>query len=154
MFSENKSRARKHYRAFMNDREVLGKEEVYATVDQRLQGDESFVERVREKYDGEIPGVHRKKEHTLTAIARAVEQEYGVTLEELRSARKQQQIMKGRKVFVSVAKQYGYRGRAIAEYLSKEPSSVSKYLHGEDVRADTERVIKRLVTMMNSNFQA
>lgn len=54
MFSENKGRARKQYALFMNDGATVKQEDVYATIDQRLLGDERFVEKVVKKHEGEI----------------------------------------------------------------------------------------------------
>lgn len=81
MFSESKGRARKGYRAFMQDGLVMKKEEVYATIDQRIQGDEAFVARVQERYDGEVKRERRRKEYTLPQIAKAVEKSYGLSIQ-------------------------------------------------------------------------
>ena len=65
MFSENKARARRQYKAFMNDAATLRKEEGYATIDQRLQGDDEFVDRVLTAHDFEIKKERKKKEYSL-----------------------------------------------------------------------------------------
>jgi putative transposase len=49
MFSDNKGRARRAYRLYMREREGIRREEVYATVDQRVLGGERFVGEVMEK---------------------------------------------------------------------------------------------------------
>jgi REP element-mobilizing transposase RayT len=67
MFSENKSRARKQYAMFMNDGATVKQEDIHATIDQRLLGDERFVEKVVEKHEGEIKKERRKKEYTLAS---------------------------------------------------------------------------------------
>ena len=46
LFLERKYRARAKYRAFMAGQDTLDKANVYATIDQRLLGDDEFVERV------------------------------------------------------------------------------------------------------------
>ncbi len=46
LFTERKSRARAKYREFIADQDTLDKTSVYATIDQRLLGDDEFVERV------------------------------------------------------------------------------------------------------------
>jgi hypothetical protein len=56
MFSENKGRARKQYAMFMNDGATAKQEDVYATIDQRLLGDERFVEKVVERRNTPCPG--------------------------------------------------------------------------------------------------
>jgi hypothetical protein len=42
------------------------------------------------------------------------------------------------------AREYGYLGREIADYLRKDPASVSGYFRGEDLRTDVKRVILML----------
>ena len=153
MFSETKGRARKHYRIFMNDGQVMKKDEVYAAIDQRLQGDDEFVDRVLEKYDGEVKRERRKKEHTLPQIAKIVEKQYGLTLQDIRSSVKEQRVMRGRRAFSGVAREFGYKGREIAEYLAKEPSSVTKYGRGEDIKPEVEKLIRLLRTAKNGNNQ-
>jgi len=47
----------------------------------------------------------------------------------------------GRKVFSLMAKEYGYTGREIAEYLRKDPAAVMGYLRqGEGLRGEVEKV--------------
>ena len=154
LFSENGTRARKQYREFINEGNVVNKQEVYAAIDQRLQGDDDFVDRVLEKYDGEVKKEKRKKERTLPEIARAVTHQTGVTLEQLRSAGKAMQGMIGRRLFTLTAHAYGYKGLEIAEYLKKEPSSVTKYARGDGMQAEVEKVFKLLRTAReNGNIQ-
>jgi len=42
------------------------------------------------------------------------------------------------------AREYGYLGREIADYLRQDPASVSGYFRGEDLRTDVKRVILML----------
>ncbi len=144
MFSENKPLGRKLYHDFMNDDETVKKQEVYATIDQRLQGDEAFVERVQQKYAGEVRKELKKKEYSLPKIAHAIKQCTGVMLEQLRAAGKDKQTILGRRLFTLAARAYGYKGIEIAEYLQKEPSSVTKYALGEKVQSDLDTVFKSL----------
>jgi transcriptional regulator with XRE-family HTH domain len=150
MFSENKAGARRHYCAFMNDGEVIDKNSVYATVDQRVQGDEEFVDRVLEKYDGNIKKEPKKKEYTLSAISRAVETHFAVSLDQLRSSAKEHSIMRARRSLAITAKAYGYRGQEIADYLGKDPASVSGYLRGEHLSPDLKNVAKLLEKRMQN----
>ncbi len=140
MFSENGTRARTHYREFMNEGDVVKKQEVYAVVDQRLQGDDDFVDRVLEQYDGEVKKEKKKKEHTLPEINRAVTARTGITLEQLQSAGKDRQVMAGRRLFTLAAQAYGYRGIEIAKHLHKEASSVTKYAREEGGRSEVEAI--------------
>jgi hypothetical protein len=145
MFSESKGRARKQYAMFMNDGATVKQEDVYATIDQRLLGDERFVEKVVEKHEGEIKKERRKKEYTLPRIARETERRCGVSLEQLRSWRRTTNILSARRFFSILAKEYGYAGRDIAAYLRKDPAAVTLYLRsGEDVRKEVEVVVTAL----------
>jgi len=144
MFSENRSRARRQYRVFMSDEATLRREEVYATIDQRLQGDEEFVDRVLTIHDHGIKKERKKKEYSLQAIGRTIEKRYQITLDQLRSPGKERNIMMARRVFTLTAKEYGYQGKEIANYLEKDPASVSGYLRGEDIGAEVGKVIRQL----------
>lgn len=153
MFSESKGSARKRYQTFIDDGDIMKKDEVYTTIDQRLQGDDGFVDRVLEKYDGEVKRELRMKEYALPQIAKAVGKHYGVTLRDLRSAAKQQRVMQGRRAFSLVAREYGYKGKEIAEYLFKEPSSVTKYVRSEGIKSEVKKLIRQILAANNSNNQ-
>lgn len=106
-----------------------------------------------EKYDGEVKREMRKKEYALPQIAKAVGNHYRVTLRDLRSAAKQQRVMEGRRASSLVALEYGYKGKEIAEDLSKEPSSVTKYVRSESIKPEMEKLIKQMLAENNSNNQ-
>jgi len=65
MVSENKSRARRHYKVFMNGGDTLTKEAVSAIIDQWIQGDEEFIDRVIEKYECDIKREPKKRAYPL-----------------------------------------------------------------------------------------
>ena len=140
MFSEHGTRARGHYREFMNEGDVVKKHEVYAVVDQRLQGDDDFVDRVLEQYAGEVKKEKKRKEHTMPEISRAVTARTKITLEQLQSAGKDRQVMTGRRLFTLAAQAYGYKGVEIAKYLHKEASSVTKYAQEKGERSEVEKI--------------
>ena len=145
IFSENKGRSRKHYKALMNDGAAVKKEDIYATIDQRLLGDEQFVEEVVERHGGDIKKSRRKKEYTLPQIIEALERQYSVSLEEMQSWGRTKGVLTARRLFSIIAKEYGYTGREIAAYLQKDPAAVTGYLRrGEDVRKEVEIVINAL----------
>ena len=150
MFSENKSRARRKYLEFMRGEETLGKNDVYATVDQRVQGDETFVDAVAAKAEAVIKKEPKKKACSFAAIGGVIEKRYAVTLEQLRSSAKSENIMKGRRIFSQTAKRYGYRGREIAEYLRKDPASITGYVHGEEYNHEVDSIV-RLLEKTNVN---
>ena len=145
MFSEHKGRARKHYEAFMSDGATVKKEDIYSTIDQRLLGDERFVEEVVERHKGDIKKGRRRKEYTLAQMARALERQYNVSLEDMQSWGRTKGILTGRRLFSIIAKEYGYTGREISAYLKKDPAAVTGYLRrGEDVQKEVDIVINAL----------
>lgn len=99
MFSEDKAKARKLYRAYMDDGLAVKKEDMYCTIDQRILGDEGFLDKVMEKCNIEITVRKRGKEYTLPVIARGVEKAYGITLQDIRGKGKDRDISSGRKLF-------------------------------------------------------
>ena len=144
MFSENKGRARRAYRLYMGEKEGIRREEVYATVDQRVLGDERFVEKVKEKTGGELHG-RKRHEYSLVKIAGAVERVYGLSLGQLREKGKGEVTQSGRRVLSLAGKDYGYRGREIAEYLSRDPSVITRYLRDRNgFKTDIEKVHENL----------
>lgn len=154
MFSEDKAKARQLYRAYVEDGTGVDKADVYATVDQRILGDERFVDAVVERTEVEIGAMRRAREYTLDAIARAIEQASGITLGEIRGKGKDRVVSAGRKVFSNVATEYGYKGREIAAYTKKDPSIITRYLKEKgNYKRATERVIEILKRRSNVNRQ-
>ncbi|MEW6418686.1 MAG: transposase [Nitrospirota bacterium] len=128
MFSEDKSQARKLYRAYMGDGINIKREDIYRTVDQRILGDERFVDKVTEKMEESIEHRRKKHEYSLEEIAKMVEKIFGVTIRQLREKSKDREILIGRKLMTFVAKEYGYKGKDIAKYINKDPVVVTRYL--------------------------
>jgi len=147
MFSENKGRSRAKYREFMAEKETLNKASVYATVDQRLKGDETFIEAVQQKSEQSVDREKKARAYTLAAIGRAVERQTGTPLADLRSATKQERVMEGRKLLSVVSKAYGYKGKEIAEYLRKDPAAVSGYLRNADEERKSVAAIEAALAM-------
>ena len=129
LFAHDKAAARKLYRQFMGDTTTaIKKEDIYATVDQRILGDEEFVERIREKSGRDIKGRKRTKTYSLPEIAGAVEEIYGVSLNELRQKGKARRLTAAKKMVSLVAGEYGYKNREVAEYMRKDPMVVTRHL--------------------------
>jgi hypothetical protein len=49
--------------------------------------------------------------------------------------------MQARRVLTMTTREYGFLGREIADYLRKDPASVSGDLCGEDLSTDVRKVI-------------
>jgi putative transposase len=147
MYSENRSRARARYEAFMDDGVTVKKQAVYATIDQRLLGDDRFVDRVVEEHGRPVKKERRKREFTLQQLAGAVADAGEIEVTDLRGSGRLREIAQGRAVFTILAKEYGYRGTEIAEFLRKDPTAVTQYgRKREEVEgylANVEKVIGR-----------
>jgi len=145
MFSEYKAQARKLYRAYINDSVRIKKEEIYNTVDQRILGEEGFVEKVGERIEEEIERRKKRHEYSLQEIAKAVEQISGITLKQLREKSEDKKVLTYRKLVSLIAKEYEYRGKEIAKYLQKDPSVITRYLKkGDSFKLEIEQVMKKL----------
>lgn len=143
LFSGNKTAGRKLYKAYMEDVAVdIKKEDVYATVDQRILGDEEFVGRVREKGTSNIKGSKRAKAYSLPEIVGAVEKIYGVSLKEIRQRGKARRLTAAKRMVSLVASEYGYKNREVAEYIGKDPMVVTRHLKE---RASLEEEIERVI---------
>jgi len=142
MFSKDSKRGRRLYREYMREEDKTSREEFYRTVDQRVLGDEEFVERVRGRVKSGIFARRRRHGVSLREIARGVGEVFGIALGELRGRGKDSGVMEGRRLFSLVGREYGYKGREIAEYLGKDPAAVTGYLRKEQYLEDkTERLI-------------
>jgi putative transposase len=141
MFSKGLKRGRRLYREYMREEEKGSKDEFYRTVDQRILGDEEFVERLRERVKDGIGVGRRKHGGSLGEIGRGIEEVFGIGLGELKGMGKDTGVMEGRRLFSLTAREYGYKGREIAAFLAKDPASVTGYLRrGQDLRDKKERL--------------
>jgi REP element-mobilizing transposase RayT len=131
MFSKSAKKARRIYLEYMREEDKTSKEDFYRTVDQRVLGDDEFVEWVRGRVRGGMLTGKRRHEVYLTEIARGIGEIFRITLDQLRRKGKDSGVMEGRRLFSLVGKEYGYKGREIAEFLGKDPASVTGYLKRE-----------------------
>jgi putative transposase len=148
MFSEDKQRARKLYNAYMSEGSIVKKEDVYNTIGQRILGSEEFLERVMERYDGELKKEKRKREYTLYEIAKGVEKVCGITLKQIREKSKSENITLGRKFLSIVAKEYGYKGKEIGQYIRKDPAVVTRDLRE---KGKLEKEMKKVINVIRGN---
>jgi REP element-mobilizing transposase RayT len=152
IFAEDRGKARRAYREYMEEKGMLRREEVYATVDQRIVGNEGFVEEVMARTGRlDVPG-RRRHLYRLPEIAKAVEELYGITLVQLRGKGRGEALGRGRKLMSLVAKEYGYKGQEVAGYLWRDPSVITRYLkEGNRLGSDVDKVCAKL--WENSNKQ-
>jgi len=143
LFSTRKDEARRRYLRFMLEGEEAKGEDIYATVDQRIQGSEEFTEKILKKYGDGAEGTIRKKAYSLSQIATAIERLYGLRITDLRSSAKPRQISFGRRLFSLGAREYGYKGYEIAGYLHKDPAVVTVYARVSDELTAGIKELKR-----------
>ena len=114
MFSKDLKRGRRLYLEYMREDEKALKEDFYRTVDQRVLGDEGFIEWVKERVrSGTLEG-KRRHAVSLREIARGIGEVFGIPLGELREKGKNSGVMEGRRLFSLGA-------REIADFFGEEP---------------------------------
>ena len=129
LFSHNKAAAKKLHRSYMEDGAVeIAKKDVYAAVDQRILGDEKFVERVAENISGKIEVRKKARAYSLPDIATAIEGIYGIGLKEIRESSKARRLTAAKKMISLVASEYGYKNKEVADYTGKDPMVVTRHL--------------------------
>jgi hypothetical protein len=140
-FSEDRGKARMAYQEYMGEEGMLTREKVYATVDQRVLGDEKFVEEVMGRTGRREVRGRRKHGYRLPEIAKATEEVCGISLGQLREKGRGEGFGRGRRVMSVVAKEYGYKGQEIAGYLWRDPSVITRYLkEGSKLTSDLKDV--------------
>jgi len=145
MFSENKPKARKLYRAYISDSRGLGKEDVYDSASQGILGNDEFIERVIKQCSGKGIKPRRRKEYSLADIAEGVKRKFGISLEKLRGGNKSEPVSLGRKIITLIADEYGYKRKEIAEFMEKDPAVVTRYLRErQSLALEMESVMKIL----------
>ncbi len=156
IFSEDKGKARRLYRAYVEDGIPVKKKDIYCTIDKRILGDEQFADTVMGKSEASIVPGRKEKEYTLAAIAGAIEETFGITLRDMRLKGKDRDITRGRKMLSVVAHEYGYRGKEIAGYMRKDPALITPHIkEREEIGKDTAQVITTLkARKANVNSQA
>lgn len=143
MFSANKTRARRKYREFMVEKDDFERKDIYATIDQRLKGDDEFVDRVLEQHAKDP--VTKLRRPALEAISKIVEIKYCVSPADLRSSSKTRTLTLARRVFSIVASEQGYKAVEIGRYLKKEPTIVTFSLRDKEAVAEEVKSVGREV---------
>jgi REP-associated tyrosine transposase len=145
MFSEDKSRARRLYMAYVDDGIEVKKEDIYRTVSQRILGEEQFVDTVMEKIDERFENKRKHHEYSLKNIVETIGKMRGITLNQLRGKSRNREILTVRKLASLAAREFGYKGKEIAFFLQKDPSVITRYLkEGENFKADMNHALNLL----------
>jgi hypothetical protein len=132
----------------MSEGSIVKKEDVYNTIGQRILGSEEFLERVIEKYDGELKKEKREWEYTLYEISKGVEKISRVTLKKIRERSRSENITLGRRLLNLVAKEYGYKGKEIGQYIRKDPAVVTRDLKE---KGKLEKEMGKVINVIRGN---
>jgi REP element-mobilizing transposase RayT len=146
LFAESRVKAVRRYRAFMTDGDSVDRKEIYCMVDQRVLGDEPFVQAVRNIQSQEIKEGKPRHGYSLDALAKAVATAGGATTALMRSSSKARDISASRRLLSRLARMYGYRNKDIAAFLGKDPAAVTHYLSRGECPVEIER--KTLAALM------
>jgi len=142
MFSTKRAVARDRYVQFVREGIDDGKNgQYYHTVDQRILGSEEFAEQVERKGGRAITIPAKLPE--LATIARMISESNKVTISDLRGAGATQIQARARRLFASVAREAGHRNRAVAEYLRRDETMISKWMR--EKTEETRRVAAQLL---------
>jgi REP element-mobilizing transposase RayT len=120
--------ARRLYREFMEEANVISEKDLNKTVDQRILGDEDFAEQIMTKAGNNISPGRALKKFSLEEIAQSVQRFSGINQKELRGNGKSPKIIRAKKVFTMIAREYGYKGKEMAAFLRKDPAAITRYL--------------------------
>jgi len=148
IFADDLARARRLYRKYMEEEATVFNEDLYKTVDQRILGGEAFVDRVMRRTQKGLVRGRRRHEFRLADMATGIGRLWGIGLKELRNKGKKSKVMEGRKLLSLAARECGYKGREVAEFLRKDPAAVTGYLKDEKSLRDK---LERLFLLMGEN---
>ena len=84
LFSEDKTKAGKLYRAYMADGLAVDKAHIYTTLAHRVLGDEGVLDRIMQSSEVEIDSRKRATQYGLPEIAIGIEKGCGITIGQLR----------------------------------------------------------------------
>ena len=123
-FSLKPEVARTRYRQFVEDRMDQGhREDFYAVKEQRLLGDEMFVERIHRVVKEEATYFY---EVSLSELVSSVSSAFGLPEEILYSSSRNRRGALGRAVVAYLGRELGgYRLRDIAEHFKRDPAAIS-----------------------------
>jgi REP element-mobilizing transposase RayT len=152
MFSEDKTTARKLFRNYISEKAGITGDEIYRAVDQRILGDEEFIEKVKEKSAGNIKSGKRPRQYSLNAIMGVIGMAYRISLKEIRSSSKDRALTKAKTVLSLVAREYGYKNKEIADFIQKDPVVITRHLKEKaNLQEDMEKIMRLLKAKLNVN---
>jgi hypothetical protein len=135
--------ARQAYRKFMRDGLAQGHQErFYETVDQRLLGDERFLEAIDRRTAATREVTVRPQRIALGRLLPAVATAYGVTPHQIVAPGRQRVLVPARALLVYLAREWSHlTARELGRRLHRDPSMISRlaatYVAQPDPRAES-----------------
>jgi REP element-mobilizing transposase RayT len=135
--------ARQAYRTFMRDGLAQGHQErFYETVDQRLLGDDRFIEAIDRRTAATREVAVRPHRIALGTLLTAVATAYGVTPQEIVAPGRQRVLVPARALLVYLAREWSHlTARELGRRLHRDPSMISRlaatYVAQRDPRAES-----------------
>jgi putative transposase len=146
LFSEKPGIARRKYAEFMNTREPDESLSPYATYEQQIVGDESFIEEVEKRVEHMEK---RAQKVQIEDLVRAIEKETGIGLLEMVSRKRSEQLRTARGILVSLAKEIGYNMAELQGILKRDISGLSRLASIGETRAG-EKTLQKVRENLNA----
>ncbi len=70
----------------------------------------------------------RQKKKGLDEIAKAIEQRYAITVDDIRCNGRTEELVRARRIFSQVAGALGHRGSKLATYMRKDPAAITQQM--------------------------
>ncbi len=142
MFSEDKSVSRQLYGKFIES-SISRKSNLnnYIGKDQRVLGNEVFFETIMKKID-ENSIEKRLKKVSLEKLFSQVVSITKVSSKEILGKGRSEAVSKARHIFIIAGVESGHQGKEIAQYIGRDPASVSRRLKEADlVRKEVKEIL-------------
>jgi chromosomal replication initiation ATPase DnaA len=139
LFSERIGVARQKYMEFMTRGDSNTNPWPYAAYKQQIIGDERFVEKIEKR----IENIEKRaKKIPIRDLLQAIEEEMGVGLPELISRRRGGRLRTARGIFVTLAKETGYKMVDIGRILKRDISVLSRLANISEMREGAKALQK------------
>ena len=145
-FNKTMSQARRSYIQFMKEGLGIGHEvKYYDAIDQRLLGDEQFIEEVDRKTEGKREIEKRALRVQFSELLDAVAKAHGVEPQVLIRGGRQRAWFLARAMLVFLGREWsGMKTKELAEKLQRDPSAISRlyrrYAEKRDMKIEDKLV--------------
>ena len=122
----------------------------YAAYEQQIVGGERFIEKVATR----LESLEKKaRKIPIKSLILTIEKETGVSLAEMVSRRRGEQLRAARGILVSLAREIGYNIMELQGILKRDVSVLSRLASICETRG-TEKILRRVRERLNAHLQA